>query len=72
MTRTDAILLAIRRRVEKRRAELDSADDLRGLTIELKFSPDCLEPREIDDKVQRGERRKETRPSAPHDVRRLS
>lgn len=57
MTRTEAILHAIRRRIEARRKELDAADDLRVLVLDLKFSPDCLLPREIVDRIERGEKR---------------
>lgn len=57
MTRTDAILHALKRRLEARRAELDAASDLRGIVLDLKFSPDCLMPREIVDRIERGEKR---------------
>jgi len=53
MTRTDAIVLTIRRLLERRRAEIDAADDLRGLVLDLKFSPGCLEPRTIIDRMER-------------------
>lgn len=57
MTRTDAILHALRRKIESRRAELDAATDLRSLVLDLKFSPECLTPREIIDRMERGEKR---------------
>lgn len=57
MTRTDAIVAAVRRFLEARRAELDGASDLRSLTLVLKFSPDHLEPRAVIDSIEREERR---------------
>jgi hypothetical protein len=57
MSRTDAILHALRRRLEARRAELDAATDLRSLVLDLKFSPDCVSPREIVDRIERAEKR---------------
>jgi hypothetical protein len=54
VTRTDAILKAIRERLEERRSEIDKANGMRGLTLDLKFSPGCLEPREVIDRVERG------------------
>ena len=53
MTRTDAILRAVRVLLEARRAELDAAQDLRGLELSLKFSPQCLEPRTVIDRIER-------------------
>lgn len=62
MTRTDAILHAIRRQIDKRRAELDAASDLRHLVIELRFTPgEELMPIETIDRIERGERRKTRR-----------
>ena len=57
MTKTDAILAALRVLADARRAEWDGARDLRGLTIELKFSPDHLEPRAVVDSIERERRR---------------
>jgi hypothetical protein len=59
MTRTEAILHAIRRRLDARRVELDAAKDLRGFVIDLKFSPgeETLLPREVVDRIERGEKR---------------
>ncbi len=53
MTRTEAILKAVRALLEERRTEFDRAVDMRGLTIDLKFSPNCLEPRTVIDRVER-------------------
>lgn len=57
MTRTDAILRAIRVLLDARRTELDAMADIRGLILDLKFAPEILEPRTIIDRVER-ERRK--------------
>lgn len=62
MTRTGAIRRAIYDWLEARRAELDAADDLRGLSLDLKFSPDSLEPRSVVDRMERERRR------TPHPV----
>jgi hypothetical protein len=45
MTRTDAILLAIREAVARRRTLLDTAVDLSAVTLVVKLSPDHSEPR---------------------------
>jgi hypothetical protein len=45
MSRTDAILEAVRVIVEARRAELDAAQDLRALTIAIKIAPGRWRPR---------------------------
>lgn len=57
MTRTDAILKAFERLLNARRSELDKANDLRGLIVDLKFSPDCLEPRTVIDRIERSHER---------------
>ena len=58
VTRTDAILHAIRSRLESRRVELDAAGDLRYLVLELRFTPgERVTPYEIVDRIERGEKR---------------
>jgi hypothetical protein len=58
MTRTDAILHALRKRLDARRAELDAAADLRHLVIELRFTPgERVTPYEVVDRIERGEKR---------------
>lgn len=59
MTRTDAILAALTALLGERRRELDAATDLRVLVLDLKFSPDRLEPRAIVDRIERERRRDE-------------
>lgn len=56
MTRTDAILKAIQALLDARRAQLDAASDIRGLILDIKFSPDCLEPRTVIDILERERR----------------
>lgn len=53
MTRTDAILKAVQRLLETRRAEIDRADDLRSVILDLKFAPGRLDPRTIVDRIER-------------------
>jgi len=59
MTRTDAILHELRKRIDARRKELDAASDLRHLVIELRFTPggERVTPYEIVDRIERGEKR---------------
>jgi hypothetical protein len=59
VTRTDAILAALTALLGERRRELDAATDLRVLVLDLKFSPDRLEPRAIVDRIERERRRDE-------------
>lgn len=56
MTRADAIERAFKVWLESRRAELDAAQGLRCLVLDLKFSPDALEPREVIDRIERERR----------------
>lgn len=60
MTRTDAIIRHVTALLESRRRELDAATDLAAIELDLKFSPGCLEPRTVIDRIQR-ERRREPR-----------
>lgn len=57
MTRTQTILNALRRAIEARQVELDAAEDLRYLTLELRFTPGELSPYEVIDRVERGRKR---------------
>jgi hypothetical protein len=63
MTRTEAILSAVRALLEARRHELDAATDLRGVVLDLKFTAGHLEPRTVIDRIER-ERIKDLRRSA--------
>lgn len=47
MSRTDAILDAVRRVVEARRVELDAATDLRAVTVGVKIAPGRWSPRAV-------------------------
>lgn len=60
MTRTDAVIKTIVARLEAMRPELDRATGLRELRLDVHFSPDCLEPREVVVHRTEGERRKRT------------
>lgn len=60
MTKTDAIRKAVMSLATARQAEWDAMEDLRSLTIVLRFSPEHLEPRAVVDSVER-ERRREGR-----------
>lgn len=57
MTRTNAIVAAIRRVLEARQQEIDTARDLSKVEIDLHFSPDQIEPREVVHRIERRERR---------------
>lgn len=63
MTRTDAIIRSVVALLESRRRELDAATDLVAVDLELRFSPECLEPRTVIDQIRR-ERRREWREPA--------
>lgn len=45
MTRTGAILKAVEAELEKHKSEIDSARDLEGVKIVLRFRPEHLRPR---------------------------
>ena len=56
MTRTEAILAAIQRRLDLRRREIDAGQDIRSVTFDVKLSPGCVEPRETIDRIERGDK----------------
>lgn len=60
MTRTDAIKKAIDLLLESRRVELDAAEDIAGLAIDLSFSSGTWKPWRLVDNIRR-ERREDKR-----------
>lgn len=47
MSRTDVMLEAIRAVVEARRAEIDAAQDLRAVVLDIKLRPGVWTPRAV-------------------------
>lgn len=56
MTRTDAIKKAIDLLLESRRAELDAAEDIAGLSLDLSFSSGTWKPWRVIDNIRREQR----------------
>jgi len=47
MTRTDAVIRAVTAQLNARRAAIDGATDLRAVILDVKLSPNALEPRTV-------------------------
>jgi hypothetical protein len=52
MTRTHAILQAVISAVDRRRAQIDQASDLRGLAINIAITPEHLQPKAVSCRLE--------------------
>lgn len=54
MTRTEALIHELTERLRERHQEIDRG--VRTVTLIARYSPDCLEPRELTDLIERERR----------------